>query len=109
MLLLISAAALAEDASRERRIEERLLAPCCYSESVAQHRNEVSLALKQEIGKLASEQKTDDEIIAVFTARYGRRILVEPDGPAGVVMTVMPIIAIAAGVLLTAFLIRKLR
>ena len=107
--LVLASVAFATDIERAKRIQERLLAPCCYSESLAQHRSETALELKREIDQLVKTGRSDSEIVAVFTSRYGQRILVEPEGQTGVVLTVIPILAIATGVLLTALVIRKLR
>ena len=85
------------------------MAPCCWSESVAQHRSDAALEMKREIGQLIARGKTDTEIIAVFTARHGQRILVEPEGGTGVLLTVIPVVAIAMGVAFTALMIRRLR
>ena len=85
------------------------MAPCCWSESVAQHRSEAALEMKREISQLIAQGKADNEIVAVFTARHGQRILVEPEGGTGALLTAIPVVAIALGVLFTALIIRKLR
>lgn len=106
---LLACTVYATDLSRARRIQEKILAPCCYSETVAHHRSDVALEIKREIEKLVDENKTDGEIIAVFTARYGQRILTEPEGRSGLLLRLVPVGAIAVGVLLTALLIRRMR
>lgn len=106
---LLACTVHATDLSRARRIQERILAPCCYSETVAHHRSDVALEIKREIEKMVDENKTDTEIIAVFTARYGQRILTEPEGRSGLLLKLIPLGAMAVGVLLTALLIRRMR
>lgn len=107
--VLLACTVHATDLARARRIQERILAPCCYSETVAHHRSDVALEIKREIEKMVDENKTDNEIVAVFTARYGRRILAEPEGRSGLLLKLVPAGAITAGVLMTVLLIRKMR
>jgi cytochrome c-type biogenesis protein CcmH len=107
--LLAAGSAFGEDPGRARRIQERLMAPCCWSESVALHRSEAALEMKRQIEQLIAQGKTDTEIVAVFTARYGQRILVEPEGGTGAMLTAIPVGAVALGVVITALIIRRLR
>ena len=85
------------------------MAPCCWSESVAQHRSEAALEMKRDIDRLIAQGKGDSEIIAVFTAKYGQRILVEPEGGTGAWLTAIPVVVVVLGVLFTALIIRRLR
>lgn len=99
----------ASDAVRARRIQEQLLAPCCYSESVAEHRSEIALQVRREIDAMIRENKTDREILDFYKQKYGARILVEPEGTTGFVLSVIPLVVLAAGLVLVAILIRRLR
>ena len=106
--LLMIAAGPEQELDGTRRIGEQLMAPCCYSENVAQHRSEVSLQIRREISSLLHGGKTDREIIAIFKERYGHRILVEPEGSTGRMLTVMPVLALIVGVALTTLIIRRM-
>lgn len=112
-LLLLAPALLAwssESASQEQRIrtiEESLLAPCCWSETIAVHRSEISLQMRAEISRFVEQGKTDREILDYYKKLHGARILVEPEGLARWLVYSIPAIAAATGVFLVALLIRR--
>jgi cytochrome c-type biogenesis protein CcmH len=97
-----------EQKSRIAKLESSLLAPCCYSEPVATHRSEVSLAMRAEIEKMVAEGKSDREILDLYKARYGLRILVEPEGARWWWMHVVPVVVTLLGLLLVIYLIRRM-
>jgi len=88
-----------------RRIEERFIAPCCWSETVAVHRSETAAQMRAEIERLVEEGRTEDEIVARYVSEYGERILLVPRGGKSAWLTVLPFVALAAG---AAFLVRYL-
>lgn len=94
---------------RQRRIEERFIAPCCWSESVAVHRSEVAAEMRAEIARMLAQGKTEDQIVAHFVARYGERVLIVPRGPSAVWLAMIPWVALAFGLLVLAWFIRRRR
>jgi cytochrome c-type biogenesis protein CcmH len=103
------AQASATDEARVLRLQKSLLAPCCWNEAVATHRSEVSLTMRAEINRMVAEGKTDQQVLDYYKQQYGLRILVEPEGSTWWWMHVMPIVAIALGVLGVLWFIRRLR
>jgi cytochrome c-type biogenesis protein CcmH/NrfF len=112
LLVLIAATAMASEpvsrSARIARLEETLLAPCCWSETVAVHRSPVALEIKSEIASFVRQGKIDREILDYYKAKYGVRILTEPEGAARVLANVVPWVAAALGALGVALAIRRM-
>lgn len=100
--------AAAEDhATRAQRLKHLLMAPCCWSESLAAHSSPLASEMRAEIDQLVAKGKTDAEIMDLFKARYGKRIMVVPDGAAGVWLNVIPVALTLAGAAWVAWLVRR--
>jgi cytochrome c-type biogenesis protein CcmH len=107
--LLICAAALCDgQPSRVKRLEEQLIAPCCWAESVAVHRSEVAAEMRAGIEKMVAEGRTDREILDFYKAQYGARVLMEPEGVTRIWVYTIPIVVAAAGVWLVIWIIRRM-
>lgn len=85
-----------------RRIQGRFLAPCCWRESLAVHQSPDADAVRAELLQLFRAGKTEDEIVAFYVARYGQRILREPQGKPAIWLTTVPIVVALAGLLVLA-------
>jgi len=96
-----------ESQLRQERLEKSLLAPCCWSEAIATHRSEVSLEMRAEIARFLGEGKSDREILDYYKARYGERILVEPEGAKWWWMHVVPVLMLFAGLGVTVLVLKK--
>jgi cytochrome c-type biogenesis protein CcmH len=80
--LLPLAAAIAADGDPEvvaRRIEARLMAPCCMTNTVAVHESGTALAMRAEIRELLAAGRSEREVLDHFVARYGPQILALPE------------------------------
>ena len=88
------------------RAEERLLAPCCYSQAVGEHMSAEAAQMRQEIEDMAASGESEAAIIAHYKALYGERILVVPDGGTGRVLFILPL---APLILLSTILVWALR
>jgi len=85
MLTLAGASAFSADAetandqrARIERLEDAVLAPCCYSEPVSKHQSEVAVKMRLQIAKWVAEGRTDREILGAYVDQYGARVLVDP-------------------------------
>lgn len=108
MAVLIGGAA--EDAkARIARIEESLIAPCCWQETVKTHRSEVALRMKVEITRMVSEGRSDEQIFAFFKQQYGRRVMVEPEGRTRWLAMLAPVLFAAFGLWFVAHFVRRWR
>ena len=96
--------------STVRRIEDRFVAPCCWSESVAVHRSEVAAEMRAEIERMVAGGKTEDQIVDYYVARYGEKILLEPRGSVGrYLFWIPPLLILLATLGLLLYLRRKRR
>ncbi|HEU0141471.1 MAG TPA: cytochrome c-type biogenesis protein CcmH [Bryobacteraceae bacterium] len=94
---------------RAEKLESRLLAPCCYQETVSRHLSDAATAMRAEIAQFISDGKPDREILHIYKARYGARVLVEPEGAAWWWMQTVPLVAAAAGLFFVVIVIRNWR
>ncbi len=84
------------------------MAPCCWSESVASHRSEIAAAMRAEISRMVSEGKSDREILDYYKAKYGARVLMEPEGELRLWAYTVPVIATLAGLAIVSWIIRRM-
>lgn len=96
-------------AERIQKLEQALLAPCCYAEPVARHNSEAAAKMRAEIAAWVGEGKSDAEIVDVYKQRYGLRVLAEPDGARFWWLSLIPWLAFAAGIVVVVLVIRALR
>jgi len=109
VVTLLAAVSIDAAASeRARKLQERLVAPCCWNESVAHHRSEVAGEIRAQIESMVTAGKSDREILDHFIAQYGKRILIEPEGSTRAVATIMPFLFLLAGGVFTVFVIRRM-
>jgi len=93
-----------DDERRIRELEGALIAPCCWSQPVSVHRSGASDEVRAEIRRLVSEGLTNEEAVAMFVSKYGKRILAQPaaEGFDILVYVLPPAFLIAGGFLLKA-------
>jgi len=87
-----------EQKARVERIEDAVLAPCCYTEPVSRHQSEIAVKMRLEIAKWVAMGKTDQEILDAYAAQYGRKVLVDPRTLPRPWMQWVPWLALLAGV-----------
>lgn len=108
VLLLAAPAALTPHQQAEvQRVEESLLAPCCYSQSVAQHMSPVAEQMRQEIAEMVGSGKSEAAILDHYKAMYGERILIVPGGGTGRVLYVLPALGVALGAAMLILFLRN--
>lgn len=89
------------------RLEHRFMSPCCYGEPLYGHLSPQAVEMKQEIAQMVLAGRGDEEIVEHFKAKFGTRILVEPEGAQWWVMNVVPVILLLLGLAFTVWIIRK--
>lgn len=111
VFLYLAAPSAAELSVEQRiqieRLENSLLAPCCYSEPVARHRSDISLQMRAEIERMVTEGKSEREILDLYKQRYGLRILVEPEGARWWWMHLVPVVIALLGLSFVIHLVRR--
>jgi len=81
------------------RLEGRIIAPCCWNQTIDIHGSEPSYELRREIRKWLRAGESADTIEASFVARFGPKILAVPDtSPLGSLATLLSIGFGGAGV-----------
>jgi cytochrome c-type biogenesis protein CcmH len=110
-LVLTNPASVARtDTGEIRKIEERLLAPCCYTQSIAEHGSDIAVQMRSEVTEMVAEGKTEEEIVDHYRNMYGDRILVVPDGLTGKILFSLPVVtAVLACLVLSVCFRRMLR
>ncbi len=78
LLLLVPSVQAGDLEKREQDLHGLLLAPCCWTQPVSQHFSEAAYDVKREIRELLEKEKSDEEILAFFSDKYGERILSRP-------------------------------
>ena len=63
---------------RVARLENAVLAPCCYTEPVSKHQSEIAMKMRLEIAKWVEQGRSDEEILAEYQGRYGAKVMVDP-------------------------------
>ncbi|MGQ9635889.1 MAG: cytochrome c-type biogenesis protein [Bryobacteraceae bacterium] len=110
-LPLLSAPVFAETAelqqARIERLENAVLAPCCYSEPVSRHQSEIAVKMRAEITDWVRQQKSDREILDTYKRLYGTQVLVEPEGAARWWMHIVCWVVLTSGSLAAAWLLKR--
>ena len=90
-----------------RKIEGRLMAPCCYTQTIRDHDSQVAEEMREEVTAMVVSGKSEQEIITYYRAKYGETILVVPDGMSGGLLTFTPVMIFVASTGLLLFFIRR--
>lgn len=97
--------------SVERRIahlESIVRCPACEGLSVAQSNATSSVAVRHEIERRVKQGDSDTVILTSLQDRYGPSILLSPSGSGvGVLLWLVPLLAVAVGVVVVVRLVRK--
>lgn len=105
-VLLLSLTAFSSTESRERALQEKIVASCCWNESIAFHRSETAAEMRAELKLLIDQGLGDQQILERFKSKYSARVLIEPEGGASVLIYSVPAVALVLGAVALAFLIR---
>jgi cytochrome c-type biogenesis protein CcmH len=89
-----------------KKIEELLIAPCCWSQPVAVHYSAAADEVRVGIRRMLGEGKTRQQVLDAYVAQYGTRILADPPR-AG--LRWLPWLFLLLGGLVTVVVIRHLR
>ena len=108
---LAVAAADPQAVEREaKQLEAKLMAPCCWAQQVSLHQSPAADEIKQNIRRLLAEGKTSEQILDVYVAEYGDRILSEPPARGfSLLIYIAPWVFLVASVGLVVVVIRRLR
>ena len=80
VVLALLACCLVACAPAPESLEDRLLAPCCFRQTLADHESPVAHALRGEIRDRTAAGESDAAIEADLVARYGATVLAQGAG-----------------------------
>jgi cytochrome c-type biogenesis protein CcmH len=93
-----------------KQLEAELMAPCCWAQQVSLHQSPAADEIRQNIRRLLAEGKTSQQILDIYVAEYGDRILAEPPAKGfSRLIYVAPWVFLVASVGLVIVVIRRLR
>jgi cytochrome c-type biogenesis protein CcmH len=108
-MLLVNVTSLSDTQKSEiRQVEERLLAPCCYTQSIAVHGSEIAGQMRAEVTEMVVHGRTENEIVNYYRNLYGDRVLVVPDGVTGEILFSLPVIIAVFSCLVLLLCARKM-
>src|SRR5512140_1121487 len=76
----LAGSGIGEKVPGAERLEGRLLAPCCWAQTLDIHGSEIANTLRREIRTRLKAGESPDAIEQSLVARYGERIRAVPDG-----------------------------
>lgn len=91
-----------------KHLEDSLLAPCCYSQSVAQHMSGAAAQMREEITAMVASGMTEQQIIDRYKAIYGDQILIVPDGRTGKILFSMPVVIFLSAIAILLLVLRRM-
>jgi cytochrome c-type biogenesis protein CcmH len=99
-----------EQEARARAIDDQLIAPCCFSQTVANHNSPIAEQIKAEVRQMLAAGSTEREIMDFYVGKYGERILATPRASGfNLLAYVMPGIALVAGLVGVVIALRRWR
>ncbi|HTQ61464.1 MAG TPA: cytochrome c-type biogenesis protein CcmH [Candidatus Solibacter sp.] len=108
-LILVNPASLSTAQSAEiQKVEKRLLAPCCYTQSIAEHGSDIAVQMRGEVAEMVADGQSEREIVEHYRSIYGNRILIVPDGITGKILFGLPVAIALLACLVLFFCFRKM-
>lgn len=109
LLLATSGSLTPQQKAEVKRLDDSLLAPCCYTQPISLHMSDAAEEMRQQVTELVASGMSDREIIEHYRQQYGDRILVVSDGNTGQVLFAFPVILFIASSGILYFFLQKLR
>lgn len=108
MLLAASPAVAEELEARAKKLEGKLMAPCCMANTLAEHESGASTRMRREIRAMLAEGLGEREILDRYVERYGPQILSAPEARGfGLAAYVVPFVLLVGGSVLMLFALRR--
>jgi cytochrome c-type biogenesis protein CcmH len=95
---------------RARALQARLMAPCCWQQTLDVHESPTTPGLRAEIVRRLRAGESTDAIEYDFVARYGERVLAVPHGamlPEAVATPVVLLFLLGSGVVIARLVRRR--
>jgi cytochrome c-type biogenesis protein CcmH len=92
------------------RIAKQMYCPVCENEPLDACRTAACQQWRAQIKQMLSEGQSEQQIKDYFVARYGVRVLAQPPAQGtSLLLYVLPIVGLIVGVVVTVWLLRRLR
>jgi len=108
LFALVAAAPTNTQRDQIRKIEGKLMAPCCYTQTIDVHDSEIARQMRGDVTAMVLAGKSEAQILDFYKSEYGESILAVPDGAAGTLVfsipayaTVFAIVALLCGMVIT--------
>jgi len=95
-----------KQSERIKKLENSLLAPCCYGEPVSRHMSVISFQMRHEIEDKVMAGESDRDILDYYKRLYGEQVLMEPEGTKRIVLYSMPIMISLLGLAIVFLFLR---
>ncbi len=108
-LIMVLAAVLgfAQTSSRERALQLKLVAACCWNESIAFHQSETAAAMRAELRTMLDAGLSDEVILQRFREKHSSRVLIEPQGAGSLLIYTVPAVLTVGGLIGLVWLVRR--
>ena len=104
-LLLVSVVWSAEDIETQaRKLEQQLMAPCCYQATIAQHQSDITWRMRKDIREKLNNGMPLEEIKAGYVEQFGKEVLV-PSMPR--VLILVGLMTLAVGLIVVLFTLKR--
>jgi len=105
---LLSTSAQTPAPDRINDIAKKLSCPTCSGINLADCRTQTCVQWREQIGDLAAQGYTDQEVLDYFAARYGDQVLQEPPRRGfALALWVLPVIALLVGAGWLGYILRR--
>ncbi len=95
-----------EQEALARKIDAQLIAPCCWTQTVAVHESDAAAQVKAQVRMLVAQGKGENAVLDTFVSQYGEKILASPRMRGfGSVLYLFPLLAGAAAAAVVIFLL----
>lgn len=64
--------------ARAQALEAKLMAPCCFTQTIDQHESDIARQMRAEVRAWLGQGFSDQQILDLYVERYGARILAVP-------------------------------
>lgn len=92
----------AEPSGQDRAyaLEQRLRCPTCKSVAITESQSQTAASMRQIVADQVAAGRSDEQIIAYFTDRYGQWVLLDPPvGGQTLLLWLLPLLAAGTGVI----------
>ncbi len=93
-----------------RSIENQLIAPCCFRQTVAEHQSPAAESIKAEVRQMLAAGATEQQVLDSFVHKYGEKILAAPRAHGfNLLAYLVPVLGLGSGLIVLVLQLRRWR